>query len=152
MPLPGIFSWGRVVFGQRLAVVKKAPKKHSKHNTSVRLNLKTAVGDGKFTQSFDAESFKSGGPFTKWEREPPLLNDSASKPWRTLSSRTAVSRLNCMVQIKAMNRKNNNHTDSKAAAVPRSIERPRSSAGFLPQNEEKASFILICGSPDQWGE
>ena len=57
------------------------------------LNLETAVRDGKVRQSFDPESFKGGGPFTNRECEPQLLSDSESKPWRTLPSRTAVSRI-----------------------------------------------------------
>ena len=57
------------------------------------ITLETAVGDGKLTQSFDPESFKRGDPFTNWECASPRLNDSESKSYITLPSRTAVSRI-----------------------------------------------------------
>ena len=57
------------------------------------INLETAVGDGKLTQSFEPESLNGGDPFTNWECESPPLSDSDSKPCITLPSRTAVSRL-----------------------------------------------------------
>ena len=65
-----------------------------------RFNLETAVGDGKLTQSFDPESFKREDPFTNWECASTRLNDSESKSYITLPSRTAVSRFNVMREIR----------------------------------------------------
>ena len=57
------------------------------------MNLETAVGDGKWTQSFEPEPFPIGAPFTVRECAPPIERDSDSKPCITLPSRTAVSRM-----------------------------------------------------------
>ena len=74
-----------VIYDQRHSKIQKEEKK--------RFNSETAVEDGKLTQSFDPESLKAKDPFTNRECESLALNDSESKPWRTLPSRTAVSRL-----------------------------------------------------------
>ena len=44
------------------------------------LNLKTAVGDGKLTQSFDPESLKAKDPFTNRECESLALNENWFTP------------------------------------------------------------------------
>ena len=62
------------------------------------INLETAVGDGKLTQSFDPESLKAKDPFTNRECESSALSDSESKSWATLPSRTAVSRINGKIE------------------------------------------------------
>ncbi len=54
------------------------------------LNLETAIGDGKLTQSFEPEPLPIGGPFTVRECAPPIEKGSDSKPCITLPSTTAV--------------------------------------------------------------
>lgn len=55
--------------------------------------LKTTVGDGKLTQSFEPESLKIVDPFTIQECASHVLSDSESKSCVTLPSRTTVCRI-----------------------------------------------------------
>ena len=61
-------------------------------NGCERLNLETAVRDGKVMQGFEPESLTTGGAHSQKVKGPPVVRDSGSKDCVKLPSPTAVSR------------------------------------------------------------
>ena len=57
-----------------------------------RLNLETAVREGKVSQDFDSESLAAGGSHSQMVKGTPAASDSGSKGCVNLPSPTAVSR------------------------------------------------------------
>ena len=58
-----------------------------------RLNLETAVQDGKVMQDFELESLITGGEHSQKVKVPPVISDYGSKGCVNLPSSTAVSRI-----------------------------------------------------------